>query len=857
LILTAGVAAVVLALPVLLPDQYWLRLATLIGIYALLGLGLNVVAGFAGLLDLGNVAFYALGAYAYALLASPQLGLHLSFPVVLLIALALAAALSTVLGFSALRLYGDYLAIATLGFGQIVRLLLINLDRPVNLTNGPNGIVRLDPFRLIPGLHPGPQVRDLTGFYYVMLVLLALAGLLVLRLTKSYLGRAWVALRDDELAAAASGVDLPRFKLGAYVLGACLAAVAGVLFAGWQAAVFPENFTLNEVINIYCLVILGGIGNLPGILVGATAIVVLPELLREWAVYRMLIWGFVLVALVRFRPQGIFPARTGLGGGEGEAVEEDGGEAADGTAGEDVEVAATALTGAPVLQVRDLSVTFGGLKAVEGLSLEVRAGEIVGLIGPNGAGKTTVYNAISGFVRPAVGHILVNGQEVTGGRPQDIAGRGLARTFQAIRLFPGLSVLENAAIGAHRRAAASLPAILFDRGKTRAIEARAFGAARRALAAVAPELAGGQAVSGEVSRLTYADRRRLEIARALAADPSLLLLDEPAAGMSPVEADDLIHRLRALRTAGRAILLVEHRMSMVMELCDRLVVIDHGRKLAEGPPDEVRSDPAVIAAYLGTEQPGGVQSGRLEGRPAAGHPAHLRLEGLTAGYRGLTVLRHFDLEARPGEIVCLLGANGAGKSTVIRSILGATDRSAGRVLLDGGEITRLRPAQIIGHGVAVVPEGRHIFGRMTVEENLQVMLDGVRAKPGDRFDYVYGLFPRLLERRHQLAGTLSGGEQQMLAIGRALMARPRLICLDEPTMGLAPLMARATLEAVERINAEGVTIILAEQNAAALSIADRVYIVETGRVAAEGGAGEFLNRQDVVERYLGGRAPAD
>ncbi len=872
----AALALAVLLLPVLITDQYWLRLAALIGIYVLLGLGLNVVAGLAGLLDLGNVAFYALGAYAYALLASPQLGLHLSFPAVFVIALVAAAALAAVLGFSALRLYGDYLAIATLSFGQIIRLLLLNLDRPVNLTNGPNGIVRLDPFRLLPFIHGGPVIGDLTGFYYLLLAVIAVGGLVATRLVRSYIGRAWVALRDDPLAAASSGVDLPRFKLGAYVFGACLAAAAGVLFAGWQASVFPENFGLNAVIDVYCLIILGGLGNLPGVVVGAAVVVLLPEFLREYAVYRLLIYGFLLVALVRLRPQGLFPPRVGLGGGRlsrGEAT-------APGPAPADAR-AAEYLTGvAPALVVRDLSVTFGGLTAVDGVNLTVRAGEIVGLIGPNGAGKTTVFNAISGLIRPTSGRILLHGTDVTGLSPQAVARRGLGRTFQAIRLFPGLSPIENVAVGAHAavgahtvigsRAAAARDGmrlgpigVLLNPRRAAATEARVFARARSALAVVAPDLAADGATDSagdaDISRLTYADRRRLEIARALAGDPSLLLLDEPAAGMNPAEAEELMGRLSELRAAGRAILLVEHRMSMVMGLCDRIVVLDRGRTLAEGTPDEVRSDPAVVDAYLGDTLTGDSrpQAGGERRNTVGGGGARLRLEGVSAGYNGLPILRSVDLQASPGEVVCLLGANGSGKSTLLKTILGATDLTGGRVLLNDEDVSRLATSHIVARGAAVVLEGRRIFGRMSVEENLELMVGGQRLNSGERaarFDHVYGLFPRLRERRLQLAGSLSGGEQQMLAIGRALMPGPRLLLLDEPTMGLAPKLAEATLRAVAAINREGVTVVLAEQNAAALQVADRVYILEVGGVVASGAAEDFLHRDDIVQNYLGGSA---
>ncbi|MCL5039307.1 MAG: ABC transporter ATP-binding protein, partial [Firmicutes bacterium] len=295
-----------LLFPFLVQNPYYLRLGTLAGLYVLLSLGLNVVVGLAGLLDLGYIAFYAVGAYTYALLASPHFGWHLSFWVVLPLAALLAAGTGILLGFPSLRLKGDYLAIVTLGFGEIIRILLVNLDRPINITNGPNGLLRIDPpvFLGVPLVQP----RQL---FLLVWAFAALAILFSQRLAGSYIGRAWRALKEDETVASFQGINPTWYKLQAFAVGAFLAGLAGVFFAAWQGAVFPQNFTLAEVITIFAMVILGGSGNVLGVVAGAIILTVLPEALRQYSVYRMLIYGLALVLLIRFRPEGLWPAVNG------------------------------------------------------------------------------------------------------------------------------------------------------------------------------------------------------------------------------------------------------------------------------------------------------------------------------------------------------------------------------------------------------------------------------------------------------------------------------------------------------------------------------------------------------------------
>jgi branched-chain amino acid transport system permease protein len=304
-------AAAAAAFPLVAPNDYWIGVAARICLYATLALGLNVVVGFAGLLDLGYVAFFGIGSYLYAFLASPHFGLHLPFLVALPLIVAATAVSGLLIGAPTLRLRGDYLAIVTLGFGEIVYLLLINLDRPVNVTGGPSGIVGIDPPRF-----PGWAPEGNGQYYYLFLGALAVALYVSARLRDSRIGWAWQAIREDELAARAMGINTTVAKLQAFAIGAALAGIGGALLASWQRSVFPENFLFTESVNILAMVVIGGMGHLPGVLLGAAIVVALPEVFREFQSYRLLAFGLLLMFLMVFRPQGLLAPRT-RGGGAG------------------------------------------------------------------------------------------------------------------------------------------------------------------------------------------------------------------------------------------------------------------------------------------------------------------------------------------------------------------------------------------------------------------------------------------------------------------------------------------------------------------------------------------------------------
>jgi len=451
---------------------------------------------------------------------------------------------------------------------------------------------------------------------------------------------------------------------------------------------------------------------------------------------------------------------------------------------------------------------------------------VTSLIGPNGAGKTTVLNMLGGFYRPDAGSVKLGERSIGNAPAWRIARAGLARTYQTSQLFGSMSVLENLVIASPERAGTGREAerLLAFVGYRGDLHARA-------------------------SDLPHVDRRLVEIARALATRPAVLLLDEPAAGLSRTDKASLAQLLRRIADAGIAVLLVEHDMAIVMGISDHVVVLDAGTPIAAGTPQAVQQDPAVRSAYLGEGH--GRPAARRVGSAPAGRPL-LAVERLSAGYGAEPVLKGIDLGVASGQLVAVLGANGAGKSTLMRALAGLHRPVRGGIALEGADLVRLPAHRVVARGVVLVPEGRQVFPELSVRDNIRLGAHLRRDVPEAEVEAMFDRFPQLRERRDQRAGLLSGGEQQMLALARGLMARPRLLLLDEPSLGLAPTIISQLFSALDRLRAEAVTILLVDQMAGlALALADHAYVIDGGRISAQGSAAELAADGALEKAYLG------
>ena len=488
-----------------------------------------------------------------------------------------------------------------------------------------------------------------------------------------------------------------------------------------------------------------------------------------------------------------------------------------------------------LLEVKNLTKNFGGLTAVGDVSMELNEGELVGLIGPNGAGKTTLFNLLTGVYEPSEGTVTLDGTVLNGKAPYKIASLGLSRTFQNIRLFKDMTVLENVLVGLSNKQPSNFFASLLRLPK--------YYSSEEELKAKAMKLLAIFNLDGEADtlakNLAYGQQRHLEIVRALATEPKILFLDEPAAGMNPQETAELTAHIRQIqKDFGITIILIEHDMSLVMDVTERIYVLEYGRLIAEGTPDEIKNNKRVIEAYLGGEA-----------------MAMLKVENLSIKYGSIEAVKNVSFEVNEGEVVTLIGANGAGKTSILRTISGLVRPTEGTISYLGNDIHKTPARKIVAEGLAQVPEGRHVFAGLTVMENLEMgaFLHTNKEENTALLKKVFQRFPRLEERKNQDAATLSGGEQQMLAMGRALMSRPKLLLLDEPSMGLAPIFIQEIFDIIEDIKAQGTTVLLIEQNAnKALSIADRGYVLETGKVVLSGTGEELLASDEVRKAYLGG-----
>jgi ABC-type branched-subunit amino acid transport system ATPase component/ABC-type branched-subunit amino acid transport system permease subunit len=875
------------------------------GLYAIVTMSVGLILGQAGQLSFGHSAFYGIGAYTCGLLI---LHFHVNTFLAWVAGAAAAGLVALIIGRPVLRLKYFYLALATIGLGQIFLAIVFEWK----WGGASNGFGPVDPLSIF-GFKFDTEMRK----YYMIWVVAIIILLFLARLLKYRVGRALRGLAISEIASSTLGVRTANWKLLAFVFNAVFCGIAGGLFAFLYGAVSPQNFLFSASVLPIVMMLVGGDRTIYGSILGA--------LIMTWVVngfsgsmlqYNGTVYSVIMILLLLFLPAGILGLRPKMARRlwakiKGDTLEEAPREAAveipvaaavgaygaadadtavlegatsramptpeslappvaasaavpapagpatqlGGLLREDLARQKSEMRGGPLLRVQDVSVHFGGLKAVSEVSMEVREGSITALIGPNGAGKTTLFNAISRLQDMTEGRIWFGDTEVTKLDPANTARVGMARTFQNLRIFVNMSVLENVLVGCHRHERSGFWSGGLGFPTQRREEKRSRQRAMDAL-----DLVGlREQADLPASSLPYGKQRLVEIARALASEPKLLLLDEPAAGMNSSEREHLISRIQIIREAGVTVLLVEHDVDLVMDISDEVNCLDYGKLIACGIPEKIQKDEKVIAAYLGVDR-GEVDlcatRHLVDGESCPVPEDMLVVDGLVTSYGSIEALHGVSLTVHKGMVVAVLGANGAGKSTLLHTISGIVHPNRGHVQFEGVNITKMAPEKVVSLGICQVPEGRQLFPTLAVEDNLVVGATGRkdRRSLADDIAYVYELFPILGERRKQEAGTLSGGEQQMLAIGRALTGHPTLLLLDEPSMGLAPLAVERIFEALAKLNKEGLTMLMVEQNAEmALSLAHNAVVLQTGNVTLSGTATRLRQDDRVRASYLGGQ----
>jgi branched-chain amino acid transport system ATP-binding protein/branched-chain amino acid transport system permease protein len=789
-----------------------LRSAVDVVAFAIACMGLNILVGYTGLVSFGHGAWFGLGAYAAALSQRYWFPGDIMLPT--LFSILFVAASAVLSGALILRRRGVNFSLLTLA---LTALLFAISYRWTELTGGESGLGGVTRSRVF-----GIDLEyDRTYYSLVAAVGLAVCYLLW-RFHHSPVGSVLVAIRENEQRARFVGYPTNRYKLIGFVLSAVVVALAGTL------SVFNHRFASAEPLavafsgELIAMVVIGGMRSFLGPALGALFFILFREFLSIWTSHWLFYFGLLFVGFIVLSPSGLVGVAERLIAPFRKRVA-----LTPAMAGRTLLEGATLPqtfrrplgTEGPALVARDLGKHFGGIHAVDGLSLTVRERTLHALIGPNGAGKTTAFNLLSGLYPPDKGTIELAGRSIAGLRPEDITTAGVGRSFQITNLFSALSVEENLRLAVqarhrHRfavwRSVHALPDI--------AVETA--------------ELINFLGLSGiepaQAASLSYGGQRLLDMGLALATRPRVLLLDEPLAGLAAAERQRIAALMKTV-SAEIPVLFVEHDVDRVFQIADRVTVMNEGRVLVDGTVEMARNDAKVREVYIGS---GAATIAATPRASAAGSEQLLAIDGIDTFYGKSHILNGVSFDVREKEIVALLGRNGAGKSTLLKSLIGIARPEAGSIKLLGENTVKLSSAEIAQRGIGYVPQGRGLFTGMTVADNLALgrlkRITGAGIHWDD--DRIVAFFPRLAERWRMPADYLSGGEQQMVAVARALAGDVRILLLDEPFEGLSPVITEELFEAFDRLRHEIAMIIVDHHLDLALALSDRTVVLERGSI---------------------------
>jgi ABC-type branched-subunit amino acid transport system ATPase component/ABC-type branched-subunit amino acid transport system permease subunit len=799
---------------------------------AIAAMALNLLVGYTGLTSFGHSAWFGIGAYAAALIQLHWFKGEIVAPIVL--SMVVVAALSTIVGIVILRRRGVYFSLLTLALAALTYTVAF---RWTEVTGGENGLGGLQRGSL------GPINLDNERAYYVLVALIGLGVLYVLlRVTRSPFGHVLVAIRENQLRATFQGYRVERYKLAAFVLSAVGAGLAGALLGFQIYLVSAESVSVPLSGELLAMVVIGGMRSMLGPALGALFYILFRELFSIWTANWLFWFGLVFVGFVIYSPDGLVGIWSKLKRRWRPAPSE---AAAMSKRRIHVGLPPPAFlrpegSRETVLEVAGVSKHFGGIHAVVSVSLALDAGEIHALIGPNGAGKTTLFNMISGRFAPDSGSVRLNGRAIERLAPHRICLQGLARSFQITSLFGNLSIYENLRLSLLARHAARLNAWR-DIDHYPDINAETAELVRFLGLEGIEEILGGD--------LSYGGQRLVDLGIALGSKPQVLLLDEPLAGLAAAERERVSNLVRGV-AANIPVLIVEHDIDRVLGFSQRVTVMNQGEVLMTGTPDEVRADRRVQEIYTGTGTPPvtGRRADAVTARPV------LRFERVNTFYGKSHILNDATLDVREGEIVALLGRNGAGKSTLLKTLAGLVPPASGTIEYEGRDIAGLPAPEIARLGVGYVPQGRGLFAGMSVAENLALgrlarKTDGSQGIVWSE-EKIFEYFPRLKERLDVAADYLSGGEQQMVAVARALSGNVKLLLLDEPFEGLAPAVILELFRVFDQLRRH-VSIVIVEHNLdLVLALADRVFALERGAVFHQGPAQPLHDDLDYRKRIL-------